>query len=666
MFKSRPTVEINAQLVRGGYFVSEIVVWIDEGCITCNACEEEFPEIFKVTDDTCYIVAECRTDGAFDTNEPTTSSLKPGFDLDFLNEVAGECPVDVIMVEVSGATDSEPPAEVENVEEEVVEVQGSEPAEISLDGDRSLLVLSGSQSGNSEGVAAKVGKDAPDYGLEATVKGMDEIQIGDLAAYKRILVICSTWGEGEMPDNAEDLWQAANGSGAPKLTGTHFSVCSLGDTSYEFFCQSGIDWDGWFESVGANRITPRVDCDVDYDALANSWVANSLAHMGAVSGDGTFNEEMVSVLKEKVSGGAKTATAGSSFEMPELVTAEIQVNVRVFRYDPNSGESGHDIWKCSVPGSLSVLQLLRLLKSTEDGSLTFRDGNSDDSTTALSANGRNILPGRTAISEVVNLKGNELSLRIDPLSGFDVIRDLAVDHSDYLIHLANSKPWMHSATREGTNFAQGVIGNMDAATASFLHSRGDIPSPHIIHSSSDTVQHNRSYVGPAVIAKLWLRCQDPRTSNEGRESHLDTINGQFGIKAEADISSISRAGNVGSMVSSSLLEAKTKSLQDSGFTGRHGKHVWWFSETVKMSGLLNETVLAGATLGPFGMAKNAITGVLPRMALGFTRTGGPMIRDLQALAVPPASVGKMPKFVNTPVENHHEVVALFNAFDRRF
>jgi hypothetical protein len=115
-----------------------------------------------------------------------------------------------------------------------------------------------------------------------------------------------------------------------------------------------------------------------------------------------------------------------------------------------------------------------------------------------------------------------------------------------------------------------------------------------------------------------------------------------------------------------LLEAKTKTLQDSGFTGRHGKHVWWFSETVKLSGRLNETVLAGATLGPFGMAKNAITGVLPRMLLGFTRTGGPMIRDLQALAVPPASVGKMPKMINTSVDDHHEVVAIFNKFDRRF
>jgi len=645
--------------------MSEVIVWIDDGCITCDACENEYPEVFKVTDDSCFIVADSRNDGGFDTNESSKSTLKSGFDLGAIEEAAEECPVDVIMVEVAGAADVAPVQE-EAADVAVDEIVDSEPAAPSMDGDRRVLVLSGSQSGNAEGVASIVGKSASNYGLDATVKGMDEVQIGDLAEYKRILVVCSTWGEGEMPDNAEDLWQAAIGAGSPKLDGSHFSVCSLGDSSYDLFCQSGMDWDGWLETAGSNRITPRVDCDVDFDAPSNAWIADALAHMGAVGGDGSFNQEMVEVLKEKAAGGGKTATVGSSFEIPELVTAEMQVNVRVFRYDPNTGESGNDVWRCSVPGSLSVLQLLHLLKSTEDGSLTFRDGNSDDPTTALSVNGRNILPGRTAISEVVRNNGSEGSIRIDPLSGFDVIRDLAVDHSDYHIHLANSNPWMRAATREGTRLPQGIMGTMDAVTATNLHASGDIPSPQLIHATSDTVPHNRAYVGPAVIAQLWARCCDPRTSDAGKAGYLATITGEYGIKAEADMSSVSRTGYVGAAVGKSLLEAKRKTLQDSGFTGRHGKHVWWFSETVKMSGQLNETVLAGATLGPFGMAKNAITGVLPRMALGFTRTGGPMIRDLQALAIPPASIGKMPKMINSSVENHHEVVALFNAFDRRF
>jgi len=647
----------------------EVVVWIDDGCIVCDACEEEYPEVFKVTDDTCYITAESRTDGGFDTNEGAKSVLIDGLDLEAIQDAAGGCPVDVIMVELVDGSDQAPEADVEAPAADEVEPAATAPAvsaEASTDGDRSLLVLSGSQSGNSEEIAAKIGKLAANYTLEATVKGMDEIQIADLAGYQRILVICSTWGEGEMPDNAEDLWIAANTDAAPSLSGTHFSVCSLGDTSYEFFCQCGIDWDGWFEKVGANRLTARVDCDVDYDAMASAWLTDALAHMGAVDGEGNFNEEVVAVLKEKAAGGSKKAAAGSAFDIPELVGAEIQVNARVFRYDPLSGQSGHDIWRCAVPESVSVLELLRLLKATEDGSLTFRDGNVDDPTTAISVNGRNILPGRVAISELVREKGGESSLRIDPLSGFDVIRDLAVDHSDYQIHLANSKPWMHAATREGTKVSQGIIGAMDAVTASSLHLASDCPSGQLLHASSDTVPHNRSYIGPAVIARLWARYNDPRTSQKGKDGYLATIESENGIKAEADMSSIYKSGRAWQGAAPSLLEAKTKTLQDGGFTGRHGKHVWWFSETVKLSGRLNETVLAGATLGPFGMAKNAITGVLPRMLLGFTRTGGPMIRDLQALAVPPASVGKMPKMINTSVDDHHEVVAIFNKFDRRF
>lgn len=645
--------------------MSEVVVWIDEGCITCNACEGEYPEIFEITDDTCFIIADARVDGSFDTNETSKSALKPGFDLDAIQGAAEECPVDVIIVEVAGASGSgeaeAAPAEVEQSAE--TEVPDAGQSETSLEGDRTLLILSGSQSGNADGVAALVGKKAADYGLDPTIKAMDEIPLADISGYKRVLIVCSTWGEGEMPDNAEDLWNAATSS-SESLAGNHFSVCSLGDSSYEFFCQSGMDWDGWFEKAGSNRIVARVDCDVDYDGPANDWMADALAHMGAVDEEGVLHQEMVDALKAKASGGGKAASSGGAFDIPELISEEVQVNARVFRYDPVSEQSGHDIWNCVVPGSVSVLELLRILKSTEDGTLTFRDGAPDDSTTGLSVNGQNILPGRVAISELM-VAGSD-SLRIDPLSGFDVIRDLAVDHSDYHIHLANSKPWMHGATRQGVKRPQGVIGTMEGVTAAQLHDATDISSGSLLHASSDTVPHNRSYVGPAVIAKLWARYLDPRTSDKGKAGYLSIIESEFGIKAEADMASVARSSRSGGAVSDSLLASKRKTLEDSGFSGRHGKHVWWFCETVKFSGQLNESVLAAATLGPVGMAKNAITGVLPRMVLGFTRTGGPIIRDLQALALPPASIGKMPKMINSNVDDYHEVAAIYNQFDRRF
>ncbi len=645
--------------------MSGIVVWIAEGCITCNACEGEYPEVFVVEDESCFIVADARTDGGFDTNEGSMSPLKDGFDLEAIQGAAEECPVDVIIVEVAGTGDSavavadEAPAETADTPD--VDV-AAEPS--SLDGDRSVLILSGSQSGNAEGVASKAAKMAGDFGLEATVKSMDEVQISDLASNLRIMVVCSTWGEGEMPDNAEDLWNAANEGDAPSLSASHFSVCGLGDSSYEFFCQCGIDWDGWFAGAGANRITERVDCDVDFDGPADAWMTSTLAHLAAVDGEGVFHEERVEAILSAASGGTSSPSADAAFDIPNLFGKEVQLDVKVFRYDPATCLSGHDVWRCAVPDSLSILELMRLLKSTEDGSLTFRDGDADDATTAISVNGRNILPGRMAVSHFANSDG-VATLRLDPLDGFEVIRDICVDHTEYQIHLANSEPWMHAASRAGVAKAQGDIGAMEASAATSQHLMTDIPSFQLLHATSDTTPHNRNYIGPAVIARKFARYNDPRSSKVSKQNILSLLSSPEGVKAEADFSSLRRAGRAGVTTSNTLLQGKRLVLEHTGFSGPHGRHVWWFTETVKLSGQLNETALAVATLR-LGMVKNVVTGVLPRMAMGFTRTGGPIMRDKQALLLPPASIGKMPKMVNKPVDNHHEVVALFNKYDRRF
>ena len=158
--------------------MSEVVVWIADGCITCDACEEEYPEVFKVTDDTCYITADSRTDGGFDTNEGAKSTLKSDLDLEAIQDAAGGCPVDVIMVEVRGDGDSASEAEAEESTSDAVEPVETAPAavEASIDGDRSLLVLSGSQSGNSEAIAAKIGnKEKNEFKIMDMIRATIEI-----------------------------------------------------------------------------------------------------------------------------------------------------------------------------------------------------------------------------------------------------------------------------------------------------------------------------------------------------------------------------------------------------------------------------------------------------------------------------------------------------------
>ena len=159
--------------------------------------------------------------------------------------------------------------------------------------DSSLLILFGSESGNAEDLATIAEKQAKSQGLTPTVKGMDEIEIGDLAGSKNVLIYCSTWGEGEMPDNAIDLWESANGDSPPNLEGCNFAVCALGDTSYEFFCQSGKDWDGWFEKQGATRVLDRVDCDVEYDDPASEFTTSALSIFASIGGGASAESDAV-------------------------------------------------------------------------------------------------------------------------------------------------------------------------------------------------------------------------------------------------------------------------------------------------------------------------------------------------------------------------------------
>ena len=533
-------------------------------------------------------------------------------------------------------------------------------------GDRSLVLLFGSQSGNSESLVSKISKDAKAYGLEGEIHDMDGFDFNSLSDKRRVLIVCSTWGEGEMPDNAEDLWQFAVSDAASKLEGVHFAICALGDTSYEFFCQSGKDWDGRFEELGATRIIERLDCDVDYDAPAAEWLLEALPALAAVDSTGHFHEEMVDSIKMYASGTSVGAEGEDGFTIPEIRSEPIQVEASIFRYDPTTSTHGVDTWVCSLPGHLSVLDVLRTLKSTQDGTLTFRDGSIDDPNTAISVNGRLILPGRCRLDAIVPIRGGALSLRVEPLPGFEVIRDLAIDPWSLERRREESNPWMVAATREGSHTPQGVMGTMDPSEASRIHSMRDFCSQNILHSSSDAVPHANGYLGPAVIASSWSRRKDPRTSPSKMADIDKLLASPNGIKAETDLAPIKRQPSVPTSISDSLLEAKNSVLTGEGFNGKHGKHVWWYTWTVKSSGMVNDTVIYRQAMGPFALLGNLFSGVTARMVLGFTRTGGNMFNGMLGMVAPPAGIGKMPKQFNSSIDNHHEVVAIFNEMDGRF
>jgi sulfite reductase (NADPH) flavoprotein alpha-component len=146
-----------------------------------------------------------------------------------------------------------------------------------------LTILFGSQTGTSESLAKRAAKEAGKRGFAPTVVDMAQTDIAKLAGEKNVLVITSTYGDGEPPDNAKSLWEALAKDNAPSLASLNFSVCALGDTNYAQFCRCGQDFDTRLEKRGAKRIADRVDCDLEYEEKFTKWLDASLNAFGSAS-----------------------------------------------------------------------------------------------------------------------------------------------------------------------------------------------------------------------------------------------------------------------------------------------------------------------------------------------------------------------------------------------
>jgi len=140
-----------------------------------------------------------------------------------------------------------------------------------------ITVLYGTETGNSELLAMDICKLGEKSGLECVNFGMDEVDNSDFSEIENLLIVCSTWGDGEQPDNAMDLWDYVEELGDDELQNMKFAVLALGDTAFDLFCEAGKEWDRILEEKGASRIYERVDCDVDYEDDAEEWIENVIS-----------------------------------------------------------------------------------------------------------------------------------------------------------------------------------------------------------------------------------------------------------------------------------------------------------------------------------------------------------------------------------------------------
>ncbi|MFS0917767.1 assimilatory sulfite reductase (NADPH) flavoprotein subunit [Brevibacillus sp. 179-C 1.1 NHS] len=148
---------------------------------------------------------------------------------------------------------------------------------------KDVTVLFGSQSGNSQKLAKVLSGKLQEHGFHVTLSSMSDFKTNALKKVQNLFVVVSTHGDGEPPDNAISFHEFLHSKRAPQLDSLRFSVLALGDTSYEFFCQTGKEFDQRLEELGGKRLTPRVDCDVDYDEGATEWMNHVLAALSETS-----------------------------------------------------------------------------------------------------------------------------------------------------------------------------------------------------------------------------------------------------------------------------------------------------------------------------------------------------------------------------------------------
>ncbi|MFS0654939.1 assimilatory sulfite reductase (NADPH) flavoprotein subunit [Bacillus sp. 179-C3.3 HS] len=183
---------------------------------------------------------------------------------------------------------------------------------------KDVTVLYGSQTGNSEGLAKKTAQQLEEKGFNVTLSSMTDFKPNSLKKINNLLLIVSTHGEGDPPDNAISFHEYVHSKRAPKLDHLSYSVLSLGDSSYEFFCQTGKEFDERLKELGGSRLFDRVDCDLDFDEPFSEWLQGVTQSLG---------EGQVSALPQGSTG--ENSAGASPYSRTNPFYAEVLENINL-------------------------------------------------------------------------------------------------------------------------------------------------------------------------------------------------------------------------------------------------------------------------------------------------------------------------------------------------
>ncbi len=185
--------------------------------------------------------------------------------------------------------------------------------------EQTITILYGSQTGNGRSVATELAQKAQAQGYAVNLVSMGDYKARQLKQETLLLLVVSTHGEGDAPDDAIELHKFLSSKRAPKLDNLNYSVLALGDSSYEFFCQTGKDFDARLAALGATSISPLIECDVDYEELAATWQESVLEAV----------KPLISSAGASVVSIGATSASTTSFTKQKPYTAELLVSQKL-------------------------------------------------------------------------------------------------------------------------------------------------------------------------------------------------------------------------------------------------------------------------------------------------------------------------------------------------
>ncbi|MFX3632848.1 MAG: assimilatory sulfite reductase (NADPH) flavoprotein subunit [Candidatus Pristimantibacillus sp.] len=191
-------------------------------------------------------------------------------------------------------------------------------------GSREVTILFGSQTGNCQRLAGKLSRKLEEQGYQVSLAAMNTFKPNGLKKVENLLILASTHGEGDPPDNAISFHEFIYSKRAPQLESLWYSVLSLGDTSYEFFCKTGKDFDQRLEELGGQRLSPRVDCDLDYDEPAAEWFDNVISALNQ-----RLNASATAATVSVSATGSGTMAEQSIYSRTNPFKAEVLANINL-------------------------------------------------------------------------------------------------------------------------------------------------------------------------------------------------------------------------------------------------------------------------------------------------------------------------------------------------